>query len=118
MKNQQKHHHPTELPPSVASVALLGPGRDVANKSTSSATGAEISTGPPPVFVLFRELPNYGVPRYSRVHLYRLMRQGQFPLPVQLSPNRVAWRLHSILEWCANRPPSARVHVEVADATD
>ena len=69
-----------------------------------------------PVFVYYPDLPRYGVPAFSRVHLLRLMRSGKFPLQVQVSDNRVAWRLHSILEWVANRPPSRRVRDETGDA--
>jgi prophage regulatory protein len=58
----------------------------------------------PEVFVSFAELPNYGVPKYTRVHLYRLMRRGQFPKAIQLSPNRVAWTLSSLQVWVATRP--------------
>jgi predicted DNA-binding transcriptional regulator AlpA len=68
-----------------------------------------------PVFVRYDQLPDYGI-RYSRVHLLRLMRRGQFPLQVQISPNRVAWRRSAILEFVANRPTSARVRVETGDA--
>ena len=64
----------------------------------------EVKAADQPAFVFYHELPAHGVPRYSRVHLYRLMARGQFPLQVQISPNRVGWRLSSISEWVANRP--------------
>jgi predicted DNA-binding transcriptional regulator AlpA len=60
------------------------------------------------IFVTYPQLPAYGVPSYSRVHLMRMMRRGQFPQQVQLSPNRVAWRVTDILEWVANRPLSQK----------
>ena len=63
------------------------------------------------VYVSFKELPDYGVPKYSRVHTLRLMRRGQFPQQVQISPNRVGWLLSgpgSIEEWLASRPLSSR----------
>jgi len=69
-----------------------------------------------PAFISYYELPAYGVPRYSRVHLLRLMRRGQFPQQVQISPNRVGWRLSSIREWVSSRPLSARVRREDDDA--
>jgi len=67
---------------------------------------------PQSVFVTYPELPHYGVPRYSRVHLTRMMRRKQFPQQVQLSPNRVAWRISDILEWVANRPLSQKIRSE------
>jgi hypothetical protein len=69
-----------------------------------------------PVYVSYDELPVYGVPKYSRVHMYRLMRRGQFPAQVQITPNRVGWRLTSVSEWVGNRPLSSRVQREPADA--
>ena len=69
-----------------------------------------------PVFITFDELPAHGVPRFSRVHILRLMRRGQFPMQVQLTPNRVAWRMTSIQEWVANRPTSTRVRLETDEA--
>ena len=39
----------------------------------------------------------------SRVTRWRLMRRGQFPVKVQLSPNRTAWRLSAVLEWMSQR---------------
>ena len=59
---------------------------------------------PDEVFITYLELPDYGVPKYSRKHLLDMQRRNQFPSAIQLSPNRVAWRLSSIREWCANRP--------------
>ena len=61
-----------------------------------------------PVFVTYPELPHYGVPPYSRVHLMRMMRRDQFPQQIQLSPNRVAWRVTDIVEWVSNRPLSQK----------
>ncbi len=59
---------------------------------------------PDELFVTYPELPNYGIPKYSRKHLLDLMKRGQFPPAVQLSPNRVAWRASALREWAATRP--------------
>ena len=67
---------------------------------------------PQPVFVTYPELPRYGVPPYSRVHLMRMMRRDQFPQQIQLSPNRVAWRVIDIVEWVSNRPLSQKTRPE------
>lgn len=40
---------------------------------------------------------------YSRAHLARLEKAGQFPQRVKLSPNRVAWVESEIIAWCAAR---------------
>jgi predicted DNA-binding transcriptional regulator AlpA len=68
-----------------------------------------------PAFVYFNELPAYGVPAYSRVHIYRMMRRGQFPAQIQISDNRVGWRLSAIQDWVATRPLSAKVAPDAAD---
>ena len=39
----------------------------------------------------------------SRTSRWRLMRQGQFPKRIRLSPNRTGWRLSSVLDWLAER---------------
>lgn len=59
---------------------------------------------PDEVFITYPELSNHGVPKYSRKHLLDMQRRGQFPRAVQLSPNRVAWRMSDIARWCASRP--------------
>jgi len=56
------------------------------------------------IFVVYQELPNFGVPRYSRVHLRRLIAKGLFPSPAMLSANRIAWRLSALESWKASRP--------------
>lgn len=49
-----------------------------------------------------KELRQYGIP-YSFVHIKRLEDAGGFPKRIQLSQNRVAWYLHEIEEWVAER---------------
>ena len=39
-------------------------------------------------FATYFELPEHGVPKYSRKHLIDLQRRGQFPKARQISPNR------------------------------
>jgi predicted DNA-binding transcriptional regulator AlpA len=64
---------------------------------------------PNDVFITYRELPTHGVPKYSRKHLLDMMRRGQFPSAVQVSPNRVAWRLSDLECWKANLPAARSV---------
>ena len=35
----------------------------------------------------------------SRVQIWRWVRDGRFPTPVQLGPNSVAFRVKDVLEW-------------------
>jgi prophage regulatory protein len=56
-------------------------------------------------FVPYSALRSHGI-FYTRVHLNRLMKAGTFPAAVQLSPNRVAWRLSEIESWKTSRPPA------------
>jgi prophage regulatory protein len=54
--------------------------------------------------VTFPELkPNYGI-GYCRIHLNRLVKAGEFPAPIQLSPNRIGWRQSDIEGWLESRP--------------
>ena len=55
------------------------------------------------IFVAFTQLREHGVV-YTRVHIRRLVAQGLFPVPVLMSPNRVAWRLSDLARWKASRP--------------
>ncbi len=48
------------------------------------------------------ELPRYGIP-YSRVHISRLIKTGQFPAPFKLSANRNAWWESEILDFLESR---------------
>jgi prophage regulatory protein len=40
----------------------------------------------------------------SRVHLWRLVRDGRFPAPVQVGPRKIAFRESAIREWIDSRP--------------
>jgi prophage regulatory protein len=41
------------------------------------------------------------LPRSTR---WRLIRDGKFPPPVQVSPGRIAWRLSDLTRWMNDRP--------------
>jgi predicted DNA-binding transcriptional regulator AlpA len=55
-------------------------------------------------FITYDQLPNCGIPKYSRVHIRRLIARGLFPCPVMLSPNRIAWCMSDLAAWKASRP--------------
>jgi predicted DNA-binding transcriptional regulator AlpA len=52
---------------------------------------------------------------FSRKHLIDMMRRGQWPAAIQISPNRIAWRLSDLMRHAATRP-IARSLREPADA--
>jgi hypothetical protein len=66
------------------------------------------------VFITYQQLPDHGVPKYSRVHTRRLIAGGLFPRPVMLSPNRIAWRKSDLAAWKASRP-KAPLPVEASE---
>jgi prophage regulatory protein len=39
----------------------------------------------------------------SRPQVWRLRQEGTFPLPLRLSPNRVAWRASEVERWINTR---------------
>jgi predicted DNA-binding transcriptional regulator AlpA len=55
------------------------------------------------VFICYADLgPTIGV-QYSRIHIRRLMRKGEFPSSFKLSANRIGWRLSDLRKWQASR---------------
>ena len=38
--------------------------------------------------------------------IYKLVKAGSFPHPVQLSPRATGWRSTDVEEWIASRPPA------------
>lgn len=55
--------------------------------------------------------------RKSRVQLWRDIRAGRFPPPVELGPNSVAWYRREIEAWKASRPRRRYGSTPQADAT-
>ena len=43
----------------------------------------------------------------SKNSIYRLIRQGEFPRPLQLTPNTVGWRVDEVDKWADARPRAA-----------
>jgi prophage regulatory protein len=41
---------------------------------------------------------------FSRMHIHRLMRRGDFPRPLKLGEQRVAWKESEIRAWLESRP--------------
>lgn len=45
---------------------------------------------------------------YSRVHIYRLMKVGEFPQRVQIGRNRVGWLESEVRDWLEERIEARR----------
>jgi prophage regulatory protein len=62
-------------------------------------------------FLRFEDLQQYGI-TWSRVHLDRLQKAGQFPKKIKLGPNTAAYLESEIVAWiearCADREGTAR----------
>lgn len=55
----------------------------------------------------------------SAATVWRQVKRGAFPAPVELSPNRVGWRREDLTRWLAERPsardrPVARIRTSAA----
>lgn len=42
--------------------------------------------------------------RLGRSALYRMLRAGQFPLPVRIGPRAVRWKASEVESWLQERP--------------
>ncbi len=87
----------TRLRSGVSDVAL-----NAAHDATPDSSSRVIKPRPQR-FLSAEDLRDRGI-NYSRVQLWRLIKTGEFPRPVQLSRQRSAWREADIDEWMATRP--------------
>jgi prophage regulatory protein len=46
----------------------------------------------------------------TRASIYRLMRQGAFPLPLKIGPKAVRWPQSEIEDWLSERPRATGEH--------
>lgn len=53
----------------------------------------------------------------KRSTLYRLIREGKFPRPIQLTPRRVGWDMEAVEEWIQARFDEANGGQAVASDT-
>ena len=51
--------------------------------------------------------------RLSKSTLYHLIKQGQFPEPVRISPRSVRWRKSDVVTWLTARPLASEVEYRV-----
>jgi prophage regulatory protein len=56
----------------------------------------------------------------TRVTIWRMVQEGRFPAPIQLTSSRIGWRWSAVLEWLAQREqhPERRRAFFVKRATD
>jgi prophage regulatory protein len=59
-------------------------------------------------FIRYQQLKDRGIP-WTRVHLGRLVRAGEFPQPVNLGGQTIAWVEAEIDAWAADRAASRNV---------
>jgi hypothetical protein len=51
----------------------------------------------------FKLLPEHGI-LYSKPTIIKMVREGRFPRPYEMSPRRKVWKLSDITRWKATRP--------------
>jgi prophage regulatory protein len=56
----------------------------------------------------YNDLKAFGIP-YSKSHLYYLMNRDEFPRPVKLSANTVAWDRDDVQMWIDEKIKSHRI---------
>lgn len=56
----------------------------------------------------YNDLKNFGI-RYSKSHLYYLMNRNEFPRPVKLSANTIAWDRDDIQIWIDEKIKAHRI---------
>ncbi|OZB21971.1 MULTISPECIES: AlpA family transcriptional regulator [Acidiphilium] len=56
-------------------------------------------------FIRYQQLKDRGIP-WTRVHIGRLVRAGEFPAPVNLGGQTIAWVEAEIDAWAADRAAS------------
>jgi prophage regulatory protein len=55
----------------------------------------------------FLRLPEVlAIVKVSRITLWQWRRAGQFPAPIRLGPNTIAWRASDVEKWASTRPPA------------
>lgn len=56
-------------------------------------------------FIHYQQLRDRGI-TFTRVHLNRLIKAGDFPAPVRLGGNSIAWVESEIEDWAARKAAS------------
>ena len=61
------------------------------------------------VIITYNDLPAFGI-KFTRVHINRLIAEGEFPAAIRLSKNRIGWSRQSIREFVRGRSTVANNH--------
>lgn len=64
-------------------------------------------------FIRYQQLRERGIP-WTRVHLNRLIKAGEFPAPVSLGGNSIAWVESEIDEWAEQRAAARKTEIPEA----
>lgn len=44
---------------------------------------------------------------FSRAHIYEMVKRGEFPRPIKISANRIAWPASRVSAWIASKMEAA-----------
>ena len=73
--------------------------------ATATKAALPVASAAHDIYVSFRKLSEHGID-FTRPGLHVMVTRGLFPAPVQLSPNKIAWKLSDLIAWKASRPDS------------
>lgn len=82
-------------------MAEEAPTEEIETAADSAPGKREPKRSASPDLMLLPDVIDYTT--LSRAVLYRLMKREEFPSPVQLTTNRVAWRTVEVRDWVENR---------------
>ena len=92
-----------EVAPTIAS-DHVGPERQSA-PNTSPVNAAHLATGPPTRILRWPAV--HDLIARSRSSVWRDIRAGRFPAPIQLGENAIGWHEHEVIAWVEARPRAA-----------
>ena len=71
-----------------------------------SRVAVDLVNDPRHIVIEEEQLPLLGI-RHGPEELQEMWQSGEFPVPVQMSPNRIGWILADLHQWIDSRPPVA-----------
>ena len=86
----------------------IDPGKASQNNIAPAADVAQPpKTGPPNASRILRWPDVHNLIGRSRTQIWRDIRAGTFPAPIQLGANAVGWHEHEVVAWMEARPRAA-----------